>query len=253
MSLPPTEERKTHDQRAPARDAPPNPETASVTSRADGSSAGLPEAATGVAPSAQGEMGQARPADGGGSAPGVDAVLGSLSELSQSLDAKLPALVEQAVAVAIAEFSQLMRARLTRDEQFAAMQREVEAHRSDMALKALRPLVMSVITAHDNLSKVADRVGKGTGPVERVELLKILGGVSEDLELALSQNGIDVFSHDNIGQPFDGKMQTAVGYVDTDDPVQQGKVAELIRAGFTSDSIIVQKQRVRVYRARAPS
>ncbi|MBA4232484.1 MAG: nucleotide exchange factor GrpE [Ralstonia sp.] len=176
---------------------------------------------------------------------------GSLAEIQTLIENNLSEQIEAKVQAALGDTTQLLRARLTRDEQFSSMQRELEGHRGDQLLKSLRPLVTSVITTHDNVSKIIDRVVAAGDTMDRGEVSKILKGILEDLELALSQNGIDVFGLDNVGETFDGKSQRTVGFVETDDSNQHGRVAENVRAGFASDSVIVQKQRVKVYRARS--
>lgn len=174
----------------------------------------------------------------------------SLVEIKALIANNLSEQIEAKVQAALGDTTQLLRARLTRDEQFTSMQRELEGHRGDQLLKSLRPLVTSIITTHDNVSKINDRVVAGGETMDRGEVSKILKGILEDLELALSQNGIDVFGLDNVGETFDGKSQRTVGFVETEDLNRHGRVAENVRPGFASDSIIVQKQRVKVYRAR---
>jgi molecular chaperone GrpE (heat shock protein) len=139
----------------------------------------------------------------------------------------------------------------TKDRQIEAMRSEIEILRGDVVAKTLRPLIVSMINAHDNLSKViAHYLAKGgeSPAVPVAELVARLKDVQEDLSLTLSENGVDLFSEDNAGGAFNGQRQRVIGYVQPDHAGQVGAVAECARAGFETDVGLIEKERVRIYR-----
>jgi molecular chaperone GrpE (heat shock protein) len=166
---------------------------------------------------------------------------------SAAMEARLLAAIEQVRA----DFAQQFGVMETKNRQNEAMRREIETLRGDVVAKTLRPLIVSVINTHDNLSKIIEHhvdkeVEAASIPV--ATLVRRLRDVQEDLDLALSENGVNLFSENNVGGPFNGQRQRVIGYAPPKHPEQLGRVAQCARAGFETDAGLIEKERVRIYR-----
>lgn len=153
------------------------------------------------------------------------------------------------IGVPLTDLNTAISARMRRDDQLFSMQKELEKHRADLILKMMRPFVNALITAHDNMTMRRDSFEKSEDEhIEKLRVMKTLDGFLEDIELTLSENGIDCFSQDNHDEKFSGAHQKVVGYVTAQNEEQHGLVAKIVRPGFSYDDQILQKQRVKVFK-----
>lgn len=117
-------------------------------------------------------------------------------------------------------------------------------NRRDRAIEASRAqadLVGSLLDVLDDLQRVAHG-GEG------VEVEAVLEGVQlvEKKFMAVLE-GAGVAPVDAGGARFDPEVMEAVGMVPTDDPAEDGHVADVFQRGYRLREILIRPARVRVY------
>jgi molecular chaperone GrpE (heat shock protein) len=138
-----------------------------------------------------------------------------------------------------------------KEDQVAQLHSELQQHREGMLERATRPLLNAVIRVHDNLGKVVASLR--TRPPEELtpeRTFRVLDGFREDLELLLSQHGVEPF--DPLDDRFDPRLHTALRTVQADDAALAGRIAERLRPGFSHGEALLQKARVAVFTAQSP-
>jgi molecular chaperone GrpE len=136
-----------------------------------------------------------------------------------------------------------------KEEQVARLHAELQQHREGMLERATRPLLNAVIRVHDDLGKVVASLR--ARPAEEVtpeRAFRALDGFRDDLELLLSQHGVEPF--EPVDDAFDPRLHTALRTVPTDHPERAGRIAERLRPGFSHGGALLQKARVAVYTAQ---
>jgi molecular chaperone GrpE len=142
-----------------------------------------------------------------------------------------------------------------KEEQVARLHAELQEHRDGLLEQATRPLLNAVIRVHDDLGKVVASLR--ARPAEEItpdRAFRALDGFREDLELLLSQHGVEPF--EPVDDVFDPRVHTALRTVHCDEPDRAGRIAERLRPGFSQGGALLQKARVAVYTAqgaRAPA
>jgi molecular chaperone GrpE len=105
-------------------------------------------------------------------------------------------------------------------------------------LKILRPLVLDLITLHDNLGKWD---GIGADAPAAVSYADLQG----DLEGILYRNGFETFAV--AEDVFDPRRQRALRTVPTEDPGLDKRVVERLRKGFVYEGKVIRPECVAVY------
>lgn len=136
-----------------------------------------------------------------------------------------------------------------KEAQVERLHAELQQHREGVLERATRPLLNAVIRMHDDLGKAAAALR--ARPPEEVtpeRTFRLVDGFREDLELLLSQHGVEPF--DPPGDVFDPRLHTALRTVATADPALAGRIAERLRPGFSHGEALLQKARVAVFTAQ---
>lgn len=195
-----------------------------------------PEDAPGERPS--GEDGVIAPAP----PPAHDALIEGIRRLEEHVTAQTGRLMQA--------FSEKLAFDGFKEEQIARLHAELQQHREGLLERTTRPLLNAVIRVHDNLGKVVSSLR--TRPPEEItpeRTFRVLDGFREDLELLLSQHGVESFDpHDDV---FDPRIHTVLRTVPTDDPSRIGRIAERVRPGFSLGDALLQKARVAVFTAQS--
>ena len=136
-----------------------------------------------------------------------------------------------------------------KEEQVARLHAELQQHREGMLERAIRPLLNAVIRVHDDVGKVVASLR--ARPAEEItpeRTFRTLDGFREDLELLLSQHGVEPF--EPLDDVFDPRLHTALRTVHTGQPERAGRIAERLRPGFSHGEALLQKARVAVFTAQ---
>jgi molecular chaperone GrpE len=137
-----------------------------------------------------------------------------------------------------------------KEAQVERLHAEVQQHREGLLERTTRPLLNAVIRMHDDLGKAAASLrARPPGEITPERTFRLVDGFREDLELLLSQHGVEPF--DPPGDVFDPRLHTALRTVDTHDPALAGRIAERLRPGFSHGDALLQKARVAVFTAQA--
>lgn len=135
-----------------------------------------------------------------------------------------------------------------KEQQIERLHAELQEYKKDLLARSLRPLLSRVIRLYGDLDRLLDGLRPPDGALPEPErCLQILEGFGDDLLILLEDQGAQSFEHPE--PVFDPNRQTAVEVVDTEDYEADGNIARRIRPGFEYGAVLLQKERVAVYRA----
>lgn len=137
-------------------------------------------------------------------------------------------------------------------ELVARLQAELEAYRLSAMDKLLLPIITGVVRLHADLSRMLDAVRRE--PPEKAtpeRLAKVVADFRSDLELLLDHGGVTLFVE--VGDTFNPHRQVAQRLDPAPEQALVGKVAERLRQGFEYDGRVIEKERVAVFVAQAPT
>ena len=133
-----------------------------------------------------------------------------------------------------------------RELQVDRLHAELQQYKSDLVAGAVRPVLVSLIRLHDDMSKLLEALASGDQTnVTPERVLKFLESFREDVETALDRNGVAAFHTET--QKFDAKRQRMTRSVETSVPGEVGQVAARLRPGFEQADQLLEKERVAVY------
>lgn len=130
-----------------------------------------------------------------------------------------------------------------REAQIDRLHGELQGYKSDLVGRAVRPVLMSLVRLHDDLSKMIDLLAaEDPGRLTPERLAKLLEEFREDVELALDRNGVT--SVRTAVSTFDSRRHKIVLTIETPDPEQVGQIAASLRPGFEHGGTLIEKERV---------
>lgn len=139
-----------------------------------------------------------------------------------------------------------------REKQLDRLHEELDGHRKDLLLRAVRPLLHGVIKLHADVSKRLEIFrDKPAGTYSADDLAEWYGDVCEDIETFLAQHGVHAFRSEP--DRLDPRRQAAMLRKPTSDAALVGTVARQIRPGFEQGEAVLEKERVEVFVAEAPT
>ena len=200
------------------------------------------------------------PPEGSTATPPANEVANAVAGRLDGIEARM----EKGLGRVLEVFNDKIRYDAAKEKQFDQMHQELQRYRSDLVERTSRPLVHGMIVLHGDIGRlVSDWRRKGENlPLEK--WLARFEELREDIEILLDDHGVTAYpqsrgrlfdgkSQKSRGRLFDGKSQTIVATVATDDNVQHGVVAESRRPGFMRGGRILVKERVAVFKVRAPA
>jgi molecular chaperone GrpE (heat shock protein) len=163
----------------------------------------------------------------GGDAPGVtlDRLLDEIRRLQSSFDAKI-------------------RYDEVRERSVQSMSDGLTAYRENHAQLQLRPLLVDLITLHDDLTKISESAECAA------DTAKVLGHFRDAVEEILARNGVEPFSV--AGDTVDRAQQRVISALASDDRSANRRVAQRLRPGFRWHDRVLRPEWVSVYRYAAP-
>ena len=154
--------------------------------------------------------------------------------------------LESGISQILNAFEQKIAFDASKQQQIDRLHAELQEYRTDLIAKTNRPLVNGLIRLHDDIGKLIEKLkSKSTEQVEPEKLFNTIGGIQEDIEILLDQNGVMAFQEPV--DTFEPKRQRALKNVLTTEKEQVGKVAERVRVGFEQGDEIIKKEMVRVF------
>jgi len=158
----------------------------------------------------------------------------------------LEQILESGISQVLNAFEQKIAFDAAKQQQIDRLHAELQEYRTDLIAKTNRPLVNGLIRLHDNIGRLIE--GLKSKPTEQLEpdrFFKAIGGIQDDIEILLDQNGIAAFTEPV--ETFQPRRQRAIKNIPTTDDKRVGKIAERLRPGFEQGDEIIQKERVSVY------
>ncbi|MDO8607891.1 MAG: nucleotide exchange factor GrpE [Phaeospirillum sp.] len=172
---------------------------------------------------------------------------------SQAVDtAAILAGIDAATASLLAVFNEKLLHDAGKDRQIEVLHAELQQYKSDAIGKLMRPLYLRVTRMHNDLARIIDSVVLTPEPLSTEKAAAILSSFQGDIEDALADHGVTPYREPS--SMFDPRRQTAIETVSTDDPDLKGAIAERVRPGFEQGDVILEKERVKVFKyVAAPS
>ena len=164
---------------------------------------------------------------------------GSLIELVQAQQERLDALQSS--------FDSKFKYDLYKEKVIDSLHRELQVYRDDLAFKFLRPILLDLITAYDDLDSILRHVRSQQVCCESEGLLRrnveTFLPVIEDI---LYRNGVEVFSEDSTG--LSAQRQRSIKIIETNVREQDRMIAERIRKGFSYGGKTLRPELVATYK-----
>lgn len=169
-----------------------------------------------------------------------EAVLGALGVSTVSTE------IKHAVATLLAAFNDKILYDAGKDRQIERLHAELQDCRGDAIGKLVRPVFLRVIRLHSDLSRIIETVRQSDELLPPEKAARALGSFREDIEDLLADYGVSAFRE--ADETFSPRRQTAVATVATDDPDLKGRIAERLRPGFEQGNLLLEKERVTVFK-----
>lgn len=156
-------------------------------------------------------------------------------------------LIKNLISDLSAQFESKIKYDKHKEEIIDKLHSENQAFKNDLYKKLILPLVNEIIFMLDDYSTLFKKHSESDiTEVDVPKLLKQFGGVSEDLENLLYNNGIDVYSVE--GEQFDSSKQKVIKTIPTDDPLKDKTVCEKLKKGFVLDGKIIRMEHVSCFK-----
>jgi molecular chaperone GrpE (heat shock protein) len=171
-------------------------------------------------------------------------------DMPQSTDEKFSALKNglSALQALTEEISHKLDHNQHREELITKLHDENQSYKSGLYKKLLLPLVNEIIFLIDGYTQLRDGYAKkDISEIETQKLLKQFGEIVDDLENALSKNGIESYSAEE-GTAVDTGRQKILKTVPTDDPKKDKTVCVPLKKGFILEDKIIRQEQVSCYK-----
>lgn len=135
----------------------------------------------------------------------------------------------------------------SKEKMVDTLHKELQSYREDLHFKILRPVIMDLISMHDDMSSLLTHAAEVNDPSEseinlRRSLLTFLDTISEILE----RNGVTSYSEVNTA--FVAQRQRAIKVIHTPDIEQDGLTAERLRCGFEYSGRVLRPEIISVFK-----
>ncbi|URZ05085.1 nucleotide exchange factor GrpE [Clostridium felsineum] len=133
-----------------------------------------------------------------------------------------------------------------KDDIIDSLHEELQDYKNDIIGKMIKPLLTDIIYTIDNNNKTCEALKeKDAAEFTKEKVLKVVSGLSEDLEDMLYRQGVEDFTFDF--SEFDPKRQKIVKTVETEDKDKDRTVARSIKKGYLWEGKVIRHELVEVY------
>ncbi|MEO6889178.1 MAG: nucleotide exchange factor GrpE [Ktedonobacteraceae bacterium] len=137
----------------------------------------------------------------------------------------------------------------SKERQVDSLHNELQSYRAGLHFKILRPLVLDLISMHDDLSRLVESVSREEEMISIAQVLKNLESFQITVEEILRRNGIEAYSIE--GETFVSGKQRVLQAIETTETSLDKQVARRVRKGFEYDAKVLRPELVMTYRAIA--
>lgn len=135
----------------------------------------------------------------------------------------------------------------SKERQIDSLHNELQGYRAGLHFKILRPLILDLISMHDDLSRLIESIPREEGMISIAQVLKNLESFQVTVEEILQRNNVESYSVD--GETFVSGRQRALQAVETAESSLDKQIARRVRKGFEYDEKILRPELVMTYRA----
>ncbi|MCR3761427.1 nucleotide exchange factor GrpE [Clostridium felsineum] len=133
-----------------------------------------------------------------------------------------------------------------KDDIIDSLHEQLQDYKNDIIGKMIKPLLTDIIYTIDNNNKTCEALKeKDAAEFTKEKVLKVVSGLSEDLEDMLYRQGVEDFTFDF--PEFDPKRQKIVKTVETEDKDKDRTVARSIKKGYLLEGKVIRHELVEVY------
>jgi molecular chaperone GrpE len=136
----------------------------------------------------------------------------------------------------------------SKERQIDSLHNELQAYRAGLHFKILRPVILDLISMHDDLSRMIEGIPHTEdGMVPAARVLKNLASFQVTIEESLQRNGVEPYSLES--DTFVSGKQRVLQAVETTDSSLDKQIERRVRKGFEYEEKILRPELVTTYRA----
>ena len=137
-----------------------------------------------------------------------------------------------------------------KEKQIDRLHEEIQGYKSDLILKAVRPLLTTLIKLHADVGRLISGLSReDTAKLTAERIIGFFDSFRDEIVDLLAAQGVETFSAAVNEDRFDPRRQASVGTVETSNSELAGKIAETAQPGFEQGSVLLSKEKVKVYSA----
>lgn len=134
----------------------------------------------------------------------------------------------------------------TKDRVIDTLHKELQTYRDGMVYQVLRPLVLSMIQMHDDLTALLAYNREGEDAAQTAARLRgNLASFQESIESVLEHHGVEAFTE--TGSTVNPQRQRVLRAEPTSDLTLDRQVSRHIRKGFTYEGRVIRPEFVNTY------
>ncbi len=146
------------------------------------------------------------------------------------------------------EFDTRLKYDASKERQIDSLHSELQAYRAGLHFKILRPVILDLISMHDDLSRLLESMPREDGMIPLAQVLKNLESFQTSLEEILRRNGVEAYSVE--GDAFVSGRQRALQALETPEPALDKQIARRVSKGFEYEEKVLRPELVVTYRAK---
>jgi molecular chaperone GrpE len=127
------------------------------------------------------------------------------------------------------------------------LHKELQTYREGFHFKILRPVLMDLISMHDDLDRLLEDIG--AKDMLSPTMMRNLRSFQESIEDILQRYEVQAFTAE--GETFVSGKQRILKVVEVGDPTQDRYIARRVRKGFEYDGRMLRPEIVEIYRFNA--
>jgi len=151
--------------------------------------------------------------------------------------------LEKKIDLLQSSFEEKLKFDLSKENQINNLHSELQAYKNGLMFKILKPLVLDLITIHDNIGKIATEHRKTASEID----VKLYESFQTDIEDTLYRYGFEAFSTGEDVIEFDSKRQRVAKTIPSSDALMDRKIAERLRKGFTYEGLVIRPEIISAY------
>jgi molecular chaperone GrpE len=133
-----------------------------------------------------------------------------------------------------------------KDKMIDELHGEVQKYKNDLLKNLTRPIIMDIIHAIDDITKlVTNHQEKDPAELDPQKLIKQMAGISSDLEYILFRQGVDPFEFHQPG--FDPKCQKVIKTENTHEVSKDKTISKRVHKGYQWEGKVLRPEMVNVY------